>query len=451
MDNILDILSGAFGPSEADAASRSPAAPQDPQAALLKTLQVQRALMGLQDLARRQQQAQAMAPLQQQAAQQRVIAGQAKAQPGPQLSDILGTSGAPTGASPSRAPDVIFRGTTPGTGTPFFTNRPEAVGQMFGPEAQRNYEAQVAKAQPPAPAPTPGAAPSVPGESPTTQAQQAPVPPPQDLERHAQLVAAASRQGYTKAGAEAFADNLVPSMRQWKMQQDIEKKQAERKAQWLSSPVPAATIQLNAKGEPYYPVLNSDREPGSVQYAINSPQGKLVAATPLLLSHALQTVDEVSKINPKDKAAFQNFISAKIREWQGDPAQRAIASLLDPASAMAVGTLYSSGGAPTRGGVRMAEMFRNSFYSPGDSIPTVKEKLSVALGLLGDIAQRQNLHPRFIKEIQDAQKRVTAMGGSTAPQTYDALTDPSKAKGRTMFGSDGSRWLSDGQTWRRLQ
>jgi hypothetical protein len=239
-------------------------------------------------------------------------------------------------------------------------------------------------------------------------------------------------------------------MREWRSSEKIRAKQEEKKAQWLASPVPPTTIHLNAKGEPYFPVLNSDREPGSVQYALTSPQGKLVASTPLLLSHVLQTVDEVSKVAPKGKAAFQNWIAAKMREWSGDPAQRAIGSLLDPASAMAVGTLYSSGGAPTRGGVRMEEMFRNSFYSPGDNIPAVKEKLSVALGLLQDIASRQNLHPRFLKEIQEAQKKVSAMGGSTAPQALTTFPDAAQHRGRELRGSDGSRWMSDGRTWRRI-
>lgn len=286
------------------------------------------------------------------------------------------------------------------------------------------------------------------------QIQPVPEPSPQDAERHAKIMEILTKRNYTKAGAEAMANSAVPSVRQWNLYQDQLKKNQEKVAQVMASPAPTNGLHLDAEGHPYNPMLNQDRTQGSVFYGNNTPQFNLVKAIPLLTSHIEETMKQVDKIAPKGHNAFANWVQAKRREFYQDPNQVALKQLLDPASAMAMSTLYASGGAAMRGGVRAAEMFGHSFYDDTNNVQAVKQKLSTALGLMQHLALSANVHPAYQRMIEQAQRDLESMGskGSNSVtqgvQKFENLPDPKMYANQVMKDPEtGARKVSNGVQW----
>lgn len=147
--DILDLLSQLVSPQEAEAAGprrQAPATPTAPpaQAAPFNpaTDPITQRLLLSALLKQQQQQAD---PLY----QAKVKAAEAKAAPPQGLKEILG--GGQPSAQPVEAP--IWRGTTPDTGTPYFTNYAGGLPAWAPPEAKTMFE----KAAPPAQAQPAGA------------------------------------------------------------------------------------------------------------------------------------------------------------------------------------------------------------------------------------------------------------------------------------------------------
>lgn len=391
MPDILDILSSLFSPGEAEAAGARVPSMQDPalqQRTQEMKLQQQAAQIMLKELMRQQfAQQDPMKQFQLQQAQQRVTAGEAKARPQPSITELLGGGGV---AQPSAAPeDVIFRGTTPETGTPFFTNYPEGLPAWVSPEERQQFTQRFEAAR--AKAPQPEAV-----TQPVARAQQ-----------RAQL-AASIKTAYPSMPEKeltSLLDAQFPEIEAARAKQKSAEKLADYELQRAvtqkTAPAPLG-LYLDKEGTPYSPIYGGDIEKGSTLYRQNSPQQKVFESTGMINAHIDQTLDKLQAISRIDRNRFTQYLNTELRRFRNDPQVSTLIQFLGPATALAVASAYAAGGgANMRGGQRLAEMFKDAIYAPGDTLRTSLTKIRTLAAVSLDGAKLNNLHPNVIKSIED--------------------------------------------------
>jgi len=181
-------------------------------------------------------------------------------------------------------------------------------------------------------------------------------------------------------------------------------------------------VYLDEQGTPYSPQIGADVQPKTTYYQKDSPQAKVWSATGMINTHIDQTLDALKGIAQNDTNKFSQYLNTELRRIGNNPDVNALKELLGPATALAVGNAYAAGGTSMRGGVRMAEMFKNGVYSESDTLKSSLGKLKRLAEIQLDSAKHSNLHPSVIQSIQDRIKTIFALAagpkatGGAGPQ-----------------------------------
>jgi hypothetical protein len=226
--------------------------------------------------------------------------------------------------------------------------------------------------------------------------------------------------GVTKKQAQTFMrEGLMQEMGKFELEQS--RREAGRNA--------PPGIFLDAQGVPYTPTFGRDIMEGTSFYRQNSPQQQVFSATGIINSHVDQTLDKIQGIAKGDRNRFTQLLYTQLQRFTNDPRINTLIQFLGPATALAVASAYSAGGTSIRGGVRLAEMFQEGVYSPGDTLQTALTKLRTLQSLALENATHINLHPNVVKSIR---QRINTIDDLLEP-AGGSMTRMRTPSGREMW------------------
>ena len=214
-------------------------------------------------------------------------------------------------------------------------------------------------------------------------------------------------QGVNEGILEKLAPGLMSNVYNRRRQEKMDDFEERRKIMREQGAAPAGTY-LDEKGNIYSPQTGSDILPKSTYYRKGSPEEKTLDASHMINTHVDRTIDLLGSIKKGDNNRFSQYLSTQLSQLKNDPNIATLTELMGPATALAVGQAYAASGSQLRGGTRLAEMFKNGVYAPGDTLKTSLTKLRNLEEINLANAQNRNLHGSAVDQIKD---RISTIDG----------------------------------------
>lgn len=285
--------------------------------------------------------------------------------------------------------DVLIRGKNPATGNPWFGNQ---LPEWASPEARSQLAAGQAATQQ--------------ANNGTTGKANEGAIPPQELVAMTVMAKTMKQHGFPAEVIQSTLENKFPWLKEQKVAANLEKKQSEADIRKAGAPAPAGTY-LDENGQQYNPLYGGDVTKGSTFYRKGSTQEALFDSSSMINTHVDRTLNALQSVAPGDRNRLLQMLNTKLSNLQNNPDIGVLVDLLSPATALAVSKAYGSGG--QRGGVRMAEMFKNSVYSEGDTLGRALTKLKNLEQIILAGAEDHKLHPQVIDSIKERISTIDAM------------------------------------------
>ncbi len=342
----------------------------------------------------------------------------------PYSADIGKLTRQSTTASPGA--DVLIRGKNPETGNPWFGNQ---LPPWASPEARSQLAADQAATQQ-----------TNNGTTGKTNEGAGSIPP-QELVAMTVMAKTMQQHGFPAAVIQSTLENKFPWLKTQKVQENIDKKQTEADIRKSAAPAPPGTY-LDENGQQYSPIYGGDITPKSTFYKKGSTQEALFDSSSMINTHVDRTLNALQSVAPGDRNRMSQMLNTKLSNLQNNPDIGVLVDLLSPATALAVSKAYGSGG--QRGGVRMAEMFKNSVYSEGDTLGRALTKLKNLEQIILAGAQDHQLHGSVVDSIKGRISAIDDMlkgtGKSATSANSNTIEKVSKS-GKPIVSTDG------GATW----
>lgn len=309
--------------------------------------------------------------------------------------------------------DVLIRGKNPATGNPWFGNQ---LPEWASPEARSQLAADQAATQQT-------------NNGTTGKANEgAGTIPPQELVAMTVMAKTMKQHGFPAEVIQSTLENKFPWLKEQKVAANLEKKQSEADIRKAAAPAPAGTY-LDEQGQQYNPLYGGDVTKGSTFYKKGSTQEALFDSSSMINTHVDRTLNALQSVAPGDRNRLSQMLNTKLSNLQNNPDIGVLVDLLSPATALAVSKAYGSGG--QRGGVRMAEMFKNSVYSEGDTLGRALTKLKNLEQIILAGAEDHKLHPQVVDSIK---QRISTID--------DLLKGTGKGAAADATNSEG--WITSG-------